>query len=150
MVCDAAISDREGYARIVDSGRDGGTATLYGDTGQHIDVPTTPLDSWAEQQGWPRIDLIKMDIEGAEVAALTGMRRVRERNPHLTLIIEFNPITLGYAGLEPAALLHALQSCGFSDISIIGAKLRPLDLPKEIAFAIKQAHRWDLVNLLCR
>lgn len=148
-VVERAVADHAGEMSLHDSGRDAGTATLYAAGGQVINVGTTSLDGWAAEQQWPSIDVIKMDIEGAEVAALAGMRELKKRNPHLELVCEFNPTTLGYAGLEPDSLLTALQACGFTDISIVGARLQHLSLPADIPKAVGEARKWDLINLYC-
>lgn len=37
----------------------------------------------------PPIDICKMDIEGSEFLALTGMRRTLERSPHIKLLVEY-------------------------------------------------------------
>lgn len=42
-------------------------------------VPTVTVDSLMDEQGLDRIDLLKMDIEGAELLALRGASRALER-----------------------------------------------------------------------
>lgn len=39
---------------------------------EQVDIETTTLDSLAASEGWDRIDILKMDIQGAELAALRG------------------------------------------------------------------------------
>ena len=43
-------------------------------------VPVTTLDEWARRTAVSRVDLIKMDIEGAEIEALEGAVEVLERD----------------------------------------------------------------------
>ncbi len=39
---------------------------------EQVDIETTTLDSLAAKERWDRIDILKMDIQGAELAALKG------------------------------------------------------------------------------
>lgn len=64
-----------------------GKGTIHG--GAPLEVPVTTLDEQAAGFGG-RIDLIKIDVEGAELSVLKGARGVlAEHRP--ILIIEFNP-----------------------------------------------------------
>lgn len=45
-----------------------------------IDVEVTTLDTFCEQRSLSRIDLLKMDIQGGELAALRGARSLLERH----------------------------------------------------------------------
>ena len=60
-----------------------------------IDVPVTTLDDWLEAAGPPwstgGIDLIKIDVEGAEALVLRGMSRTLARLPVLTIACETSP-----------------------------------------------------------
>jgi hypothetical protein len=40
---------------------------------QRIEVPVVRLDDYCLQHGVPRIDIVKLDIQGGEMAALRGM-----------------------------------------------------------------------------
>ncbi|MBR0679707.1 FkbM family methyltransferase [Roseomonas eburnea] len=64
-------------------------------------VRVTTLD--ARLEGWPRLDLVKIDAEGAEAEILQGMQAVLARwRPHL--VIEINAAR----GYDAAALLRRL------------------------------------------
>ena len=53
----------------------------------------------------PRVDLVKMDIEGHEPRAFAGFRRIIERD-RPTLVVEWNPGCLHEQGEEPARFLE--------------------------------------------
>lgn len=54
---------------------DRGVSTRLGDAGA-CEAETVRLDDFAEREGLERVDLIKMDVEGAEREALTGAARI--------------------------------------------------------------------------
>jgi FkbM family methyltransferase len=54
--------------------------------GGAIEVPVTTIDKMVQELGLPRVDFIKMDIEGAEREALRGaMETLRHSRPRLML-----------------------------------------------------------------
>jgi hypothetical protein len=73
-------------------------------------VETTTLDSFLESEGSPRVDLIKIDVEGAEISVLDGMTRLVDEGADLKLIIEFNPALLQDGGTAPLEFLERLAS----------------------------------------
>src|SRR3989344_1330123 len=68
--------------------------------------------------GSPKIDIIKMDIEGAEVLALAGMKKTIARNPKIIIFTEFYPKAIERLGHSPMAFLKELITLGFS-LSVI-------------------------------
>ena len=44
-------------------------------SGALVEIPVTTIDDLAEREGLDGVDFIKMDIEGAEIEAITGARR---------------------------------------------------------------------------
>lgn len=55
-----------------------------------VDVETVPLDEFFGGKT-QLIDVIKMDVEGAEMLALLGMDRIIRENQNLKMFIEFFP-----------------------------------------------------------
>ncbi len=101
--------------------------------GASLMAETVTLDSFVEGEGWPTIDVVKMNIEGSELPALIGMREVSRRNPGLQLIMEFNPTAMQRAGVSREELAATLVQLGFRrgqvverDLSVIsGGDLLP-------------------------
>ncbi|MGZ8450413.1 MAG: FkbM family methyltransferase [Candidatus Deferrimicrobiaceae bacterium] len=61
-----------------------------------------------------RVDLVKMDIQGAEGMALQGMRRTIASNPALVILMEFWPEGLRSTGFPPETVLSELEGLGFT------------------------------------
>ena len=59
-----------------------------------------------------------MDIEGAEVRALEGMRMLLEKNKNIKILTEFHTRELKKNGSEPKDLLNNLKQLGFSIYNI--------------------------------
>lgn len=73
------------------------------------EVAVTTLDEWQRQRGVARVDLIKMDIEGAELPALRGgLELIQRFRP--VLIIELNAATSCAAGYTMHDLVIWLHS----------------------------------------
>ncbi len=82
-------------------------------------VRTVRIDDLLREQGIQQIDFVKMDIEGAEISALRGMRNTIERSTNLILVMEYNPQALQAFNLEPLEALNEIVSMGFTDVQII-------------------------------
>jgi FkbM family methyltransferase len=84
--------------------------------GDEIEVSVTPLDELVRPS--ERVDVIKIDVEGAELAVLEGMTRVIAESPELSIIAEFGPSHLRAADVTPEEWLSAFQSRGFDPFVI--------------------------------
>lgn len=113
IVVEAAVSDMCGITEFYENPNMCGYNSIYSMEGQHlIQVPTVTLDSQIEEIG--RVDVIKMDIEGAEYRALLGMRRLLERNPQVQILMEFAPGHMKRAGVSPEEMLDLIHELGFT------------------------------------
>lgn len=65
-----------------------------------------------------RVDLIKIDVEGAEHAVLSGASATLADNPKLKLLMEWSPGQLTTAGSRPQAIADLLQPSGFQPYRI--------------------------------
>lgn len=107
-----------------------GLPTLYEpEHGQNsvCEVEVITLDCWRQMRGVERIDLIKMDIEGAELPALQGGKGlIEEFRP--ALLIELNEATSRSAGYKMLDLTDWLTARGYELNSVDeNGVLRPLE-----------------------
>jgi FkbM family methyltransferase len=108
-----AVTDISGKARFSIFNNDSGHNTLFhdGKADDEIDVTTISLDEILATQ--ERVDIVKIDAEGAEPLILRGMQQVIKRNPKIRILLEFAPVHLIRAGSSPLELLDEFASFGF-------------------------------------
>jgi zona occludens toxin (predicted ATPase) len=94
-----------------------------------------------------RIDIIKMDVEGAEMLVLQGMRGILNRKDDLKIFTEFYSIMLRRAGSSPEDYLKQLMSYGFK-LFYINEKSKTLEsIDIDRAMQIDTEEKWT--NFLC-
>lgn len=73
-------------------------------------VAALSIDAWAEEAGPERLDLLKIDVEGAELRVLAGAARTIARL-HPSIVVECNPPALRRVdGAGPEDLVDALRA----------------------------------------
>ena len=86
---------------------------LWLDEGENsIEVEAVRLDDYFRDHS-RRVNLVKIDVEGAEGMVLEGMCETLARNPHMSLFLEFAPSRLAASGYDPSSLLGELARTGF-------------------------------------
>lgn len=78
--------------------------------GSYIDIETTTIDEFLKGK---EVDVIRMDVEGAEWFIIKGMRNILEGNNPLILIIEVHPNFIRDYGGDPIVMLKLLLNAGF-------------------------------------
>jgi FkbM family methyltransferase len=79
-----------------------------------LEVSTITVDEYVAGRGIGRVDALKMDIEGAEMPALRGARKLLSDDEPPVLILECHPKTLAFTGQNPDDMLSLLSSYGYS------------------------------------
>jgi len=78
-----------------------------------VEVTVTTIDAEVERAGLDRVDLLKLDVEGAEILALCGAERLLTGSHAPRLLVEANPITLRAAGASMEDLRRCVESFGY-------------------------------------
>ena len=122
-VAKLGLSDAAGNAPIYRSCGQGdvhdehhGLGSLYGSHGRDEliqNIELTTLDAFLQENPVPRLDLIKIDIEGAELACLKGAKQTLTRYRPL-LIVEIQEQTSTLAGYRQIDILEYLQQLGYT------------------------------------
>lgn len=138
-----AVADKDGTTTFFPD-RSDGRGNLYVPViyTRKIIVPTVALDSFFERLGWPKVDPIKIDVEGAEEAVFKGMKELSRRNKFLRLVVEFS--AKRPSGIYPLEFFNTLQQFGFTRCYVIDKPW--LCEPTEI---IRESDRVVHLNLLC-
>lgn len=76
-----------------------------------VEVEVVRLDDVAPAK---RLDVVKIDVEGAELDVLAGMKSVIAKNPDLAIVAEFGPEHLKRVGQTPAQWFKAFGDAGFT------------------------------------
>ncbi|MDA8045861.1 MAG: FkbM family methyltransferase [Actinomycetota bacterium] len=85
--------------------------TRLGDTERPVTVDAVVLDDLL--QHLPRVDVIKVDVEGAEVHVFQGLRRTLAANPQAVVMFEWAPAQIESVGDTPAQLIALVEELGF-------------------------------------
>jgi FkbM family methyltransferase len=115
-----AVSDRSGKVKLYVCAYDSGHHTINqyegikaynpnfaGDKKDFVEVATVTLDEFFEGMKQP-ISVIKMDVEGAEMLALSGMDRVVRENEDIKMFVEFFPLLIREMGGSPEEFIRRL------------------------------------------
>lgn len=124
-VVHAAVSDRPGTVQFCANGPFGliHVASVHS---PRIEVRAVTVDALLAEVGWTTVDLLKMDVEGSEVAAVRGMSGLLARPDAPPLVYESNGHTLHLFDQSPAALKAALEGFGYANYLIEPNQLVPV------------------------
>ncbi|MBI5623647.1 MAG: FkbM family methyltransferase [Elusimicrobia bacterium] len=126
-----AVSDRAGSASLGFCEENRGDHRLGAAGRRAVPVETVRVDDYFPPAS--RVDVIKMDIQGSELAAMEGMRRALADNPGVRIVAEFCPALLETSGSAAEAFARFWHDQGFSAF-LIGEGRRPVSLADAAAF----------------
>lgn len=115
-----AVSNITGTVRLFldDKNTGGHTVCQPDEKVEFIEVESVTLDEFFKDRKHP-INVIKMDIEGAEMAAFLGMERILGENQNLKMFVEFYPPYIRRSGESPEDFVRVLlKDYGFSILAM--------------------------------
>jgi FkbM family methyltransferase len=139
-----ALSDSDGALRLhvppASEHRDYNVTCVARENWTGIDVPCRRLDECLADWRVERVDLMKMDVEGAEPLVLAGgAARLREGVVR-HLIIEVNGPRLMEGGSSPLKLFAQLADLGFTPARLAGGRARAVNAKN---WDFDPAHEYD-------
>ena len=127
-----AVSDKTGTVKLYICPYDTGHHTInqYGgikeyrpdyidDKKDFVEIEAITLDDYFKNLKQP-INVIKMDVEGAELLALAGMERVIHESENLKMFVEFFPLLIKEMGGSPEEFIRRLLEDYQFSIFVIG------------------------------
>lgn len=78
-----------------------------------VTVTVTTIDQFVAANGIERVDVLKIDTEGGELAVLRGAMQVLQRD-HPLVICEYAPTNASQYGYDPEALVELLTGLGYN------------------------------------
>lgn len=109
-----AVSDRSGFVELHRCSRNTGDHRVYAvdDPRETLRVRCAALDSVLAVR--PPVDVVKIDVQGAEEAVVRGAERLLSASPDVLLTVEFGPRELRAFGSDERRLLDYYRALGFA------------------------------------
>lgn len=110
-------------------------------------VPMVTIDTFVQDNNIANIGFVKIDVEGAELRVIQGMRETMKAQRSMYILIEFCPDNLRAAGISPDQFMSDLSDAELTAYRVCPSGIvAPLndDIPN-VASMPKR-----MINLLCR
>lgn len=144
-----AIAEKNGLTNLYLSNENKGHNSLINseELKSSVQVKTTTLDDFLASQNIAKTDIIKMDVEGAEILALEGMRDTLIKHQPL-LFLEFSPHSIIKINRNPIDFLSILRHIGYSIFEINKAHQR-LDSVTDFQKFIESIPKGKYADIYC-
>lgn len=136
-----ALSDQPGEGTLSVGGYEhegqntlGGFSYIGVELGYTEKVTLKRLDDFLEEEGLKNIDIIKLDIEGAEFSVLNGARQTLAKSRPL-LLLELSDAALQRQGSTSAEVVALLRSLGYETYTFDESSGRPVKTTNHSKFS---------------
>lgn len=96
-------------------------------------VRVSTVDNILSTLGIRGVDLVKIDVEGAELAVMKGMTKTLQQSPSAIIVFEINPLALKSFNTDPDDLFKLLEGIGYKEFAILDREVQPFT-PGEESF----------------
>ena len=127
--CSTTVRATESWATLAPREIETGTRTVRAEAAIEVDAVT--LDRYCEERDVERIDVLKIDVEGAEERVLSGAAGLFQRGAVDLVIVEVADTTLAAGGASANALVESLETHGLRTLAILDGELRPFRIAGE-------------------
>jgi FkbM family methyltransferase len=147
LTCPLAVTDQEGEMVLYSApGLADGRANLFqpgaGQT-ETEKVQALTLDGWRQRERQAPPDFIKLDVEGAELAALTGATATLAAGEPL-LLVEMKEAIFQSLGTDRAAIQDFLQAYGYRPAGLVRGRWR---LHRDVREIVSRNVLWLIPDL---
>jgi len=125
LISQCAVGDRAGAVSFSQSS-DSAYSSIH-DTGRKplectVTVPVVTLDEYLDGEGIERVDVMKVDVEGAEGMVIAGATRLlvdEQRRPRIVML-ELNDQNLRAFGISVNDVVEKMQNFGYEPFVVEG------------------------------
>src|SRR5262245_22776551 len=146
-ICQLAVGDRDAVTDfLLGEGRASGSSSLFRPhdfTGETVPVELVRFDTFLAREHPGAVDLVKLDVEGAELAALKGASKMLSGHTPPIVIFEYNHNVAQRAGWTLKEILNLLTSLHYSLYLVCREGLRPLSTDLETSLDHSSSFKAD-------
>jgi FkbM family methyltransferase len=154
-----ALSDKCGrtvFYAASDSNSGVGSLTQRGNTDRPIEIEITTVDDYCASHAIARLDLMKVDVEGAELLVFRGAEHLLAAKEAPIIMFETDEVLTAHFGSSSTMIKTLLHQYGYDFFRYTGKRLeavavKELHHKQEDLFALKPSHieRHQLLRQLC-
>jgi len=148
VLTNKAITSKTGQVKLYLNKENTGDHRIYDtkDDRDEILVDSTSLDDYFKNIK-RKIDVIKMDIQGAEYEAIMGGLGLLRKNPQIKIFCEFWPMGLKLNNTNPENFLAVFRKFGFRIFHIDEERKRLIPQSADQLIKLYPPHNPDFTNL---
>ncbi len=124
VVVEVAVSDAPGVVRFRHEGAFGQITTGWAPG--VVEAQAKPVSQMLREYDVGRVDLVKLDVEGSEIAAVAGMREILTGPDAPPVVYESNAHTLRMFGATPEQLIEVFAQLGYASYLIGEEQIMPV------------------------